>query len=227
MADKLVSVTGTVHYDFDHVPDASALKARLASNPATVFAFISPGGDGVKVGIAAEGITNADTYKHPWHVVLRRLKRAYPDLHISEDEHVKFLHALCFVSDDPEIYINPDAVPLAIPVQPPDEEAPLPEVREQQTSDFDPVEITRALTYIPANGYDEWIAVGQSLHSTDHPLAKGLWDWWSGQSAKCDVLAQSAKWRGFTKDGGRTLGDLYTLAHQSWMASCRVGAGAG
>ena len=182
-----------MHYDFDHVVDAPALRAKLASNPATVFAFLSPSGEGVKVGIAAEGITNADTYKHPWHVVLRRLKKAYPDLHISEDEHVKFLHALCFVSDDPEIYINLDAVPLAIPVQPPEEEAPLPEVREQQARDFDPVELTRALTFIPADGYDEWLPVGQELHSTGHPLAKGLWDWWSGQSTKYNQAAQDTK----------------------------------
>ena len=81
--------------------------------------------------------------------MLRVLKRAFPDLHISEDEQVKFLHALCFVSDDPDSYFNPNAVPLPIPTQPPDEEAPRQEVREQQESDFDAVEVTRALTVIP------------------------------------------------------------------------------
>jgi DNA repair protein RadA/Sms len=211
--EKLVSTTGLVHFDFDHVPEASVLKERLASNPATVFAFISPGEDGVKVGIAAEGITNADTYKYPWQVVLRRLKKAYPDLHISEDEHVKFLHALCFVSDDPAIYINPGAVPLPLPVQTPDEEAPLPEMPAQESGDFDPVEVTRALTQMPSESYDAWILVGQALHSTGHPLARGLWDWWSSRSRKYQQTAQDSKWKSFTKDGGRTLGDLYTLAH--------------
>jgi hypothetical protein len=214
MADKLVSVTGIVHYDFDDVPDPALLKSRLASTPATVFAFLSPGGDGVKVGIAVGGITDDSSYKHPWHVVLRRLKKTYPDLHISEDEHVKFLHALCFVSDDPDIYMNPDAMPLDIPVQPPDEEAPLPEMAAQSSADFDPVEITRALKVLPAESYDAWIAVGQALHSTGHPLARGLWDWWSSQSTKYKQSAQDSKWKSFTRGGGRTLGDLYTLAHQ-------------
>jgi len=50
-------------------------------------------------------------------VVLSRLKQAYPELHISEDPHIKYVHALCFLSDDPHIYINANAVPLAIPVQ--------------------------------------------------------------------------------------------------------------
>ena len=214
MADKLLSVTRTVHYDFDKVADPAQLKAALAANPAAVFAFLSPRGNGVKVSIAAEGITDEVSYKHAWHVVLGRLKKAYPDLHISEDDHVKYVHALCFVSDDPEIYINADAVPLVIPVQPPDEEAPLPEVSEQHSSDFDPVEVTRALTYIPSDDYNNWIPVGQELHSTGHPLARSLWDWWSGQSAKYNQAVQDIKWKGFTQDGGRTLGDLYTLAHQ-------------
>ena len=93
------------------------------------------------------------------------------------------------------------------------QEAPLPETAPQTSSDFDPVEVTRALTFIPADGYDAWIAVGQSLHSTGQPLAKSLWDWWSGKSAKYTPSAQDTKWKDFTKDGGRTLGDLYTLAH--------------
>ena len=69
-SEKLISTTGIVHYDFDHVPDLARFKKRLLDSSATVFAFISPGGDGVKVGIAAQGITNADTYKHAWYVVL-------------------------------------------------------------------------------------------------------------------------------------------------------------
>ena len=129
----------------------------------------------------------------------RRLKKAYPDLHISEDKQVKFLNALCFVSDDPDIYINANASPLAIPAHPPDEEAPLPEVSAQQASDFDPVELTRALTCIPADDHDDWIAVGQALHSTGDPLAKGLWDWWSERSAKFQPTGQGTGGRALPK----------------------------
>ena len=88
------------------------------------------------------------------------------------------------------------------------------EVREQQESDFDPVEVTRALTVIPSDDHDDWILVGQALHSTGQPLARGLWDWWSRRSAKYQQGDQDYRWKSFTKDGGRTLGDLYTLAHQ-------------
>jgi len=100
------------------------------------------------------------------------------------------------------------------PSRPADEEAPLPEVGEQDSAAFNPVEISRALTALPSDNYNDWIAVGQALHSTGHPLARGLWDWWSGQSTKYNQAAQDTKWKTFTKDGGRTLGDLYTLAHQ-------------
>ena len=68
-------------------------------------------------------------------------------------------------------------------------------------------------TFLSA-GYEEWIAVGQSLHSTGQPLARSLWDWWSTQSPKYKQAVQDTKWKSFTQDGGRTLGDLYTLAHK-------------
>jgi len=39
-SEKLLSTTGLVHYDFDNVEYPAVLKSQLASNPATVFAFI-------------------------------------------------------------------------------------------------------------------------------------------------------------------------------------------
>jgi hypothetical protein len=215
MAEKLISAVGLVHYDFDDVPDPAALKERLKAHPATVFAFTSTGGGGVKVGVAASGITDAASYKRSWHSALRQLRGTFQDLAVSEDPQVKFLHALCFVSDDPDIYMSPDAVPLAVPQATPDDEVPPLEEAAPTSTPFDLEAITKALGTISSyDNYGDWIAVGQALHSTAHPLARGLWDWWSGQSTKYQQAAQDAKWKSFTKDGGRTLGDLYTLAHQ-------------
>ena len=213
IGDKLLTCTGLVHLDFDHLDDPEALKAQLRQEQALAFAFVSPSGDGLKVGLAATGIADDATYKHAWRQVVAQLEARYPGLKASRDRAISYINALCFVSDDPAIYVNPDAVPLVIPVQAPDEEAPLPEVSAQPSSDFDPVEVTRALPFIPADVYDDWILVGQSLHSTGDPLARGLWDWWSRRSTKYKEAAQDTKWQSFTQDGGRTLGDLYTLAH--------------
>ena len=44
-------------------------KPTCRQHPSLVFAFTSPGGDGLKLGIAATGITNPETYRHAWQHV--------------------------------------------------------------------------------------------------------------------------------------------------------------
>ena len=83
-----------------------------------VFAFVSPRGNGLKVGVAATGIADAESYKHAWSVVMGHMQTRYPAVHINVDEHVKYLHALCYMSLDPALYINP-AAPLDIPAPAP------------------------------------------------------------------------------------------------------------
>ena len=212
-SEKLISTTRCVHFDFDNVPDPAVLKSGLAANPATVFAFISPSEDGVKANIAVEGITDAESYKQAWRVVLRRLKKAYPDLYIRQDEHVKFLHALCFVSDDPDIYVNPDAVPLALPPRPLTKKRRCPRCVSSRAATSIPSKLLEHSRSSLPDGYDDWIArrPGDAL---DRPSSRRphveLVEW-----AEYQVQAggTSGQMEGFTQDGGRTLGDLYTLAH--------------
>ena len=112
---KLLNTTGLVHFDCDHLDDPQAFKALLAQHAHVAFAFISPSGQGVKMGVAASGMTDPDTYKHAWTMTLACLKSAYPDVHFNEDPHVKFLNALCYVSHDPTLFLNPDVQPYAVP----------------------------------------------------------------------------------------------------------------
>src|SRR5712691_10900062 len=214
-AQKLASVSGLAHFDFDGVPDPAGLKQSLATNPATVCAFVSPSGAGIKACIAVEGIQGPDTYRAPWAYVLRRLQTAYPDLAISTDEKIKYMGALCFVSDDPAAYINPDAVPLALPSPGPDEDDPFADAPPSSSSGLDFGKIASALAAIPvADDYAGWLKIGMALHSTQHPMARALWDGWSAQSSKYDAATQSSKWASFHANGKIHAGDLLTLAHQ-------------
>jgi len=114
-ADKLLSTTGLVYFDLDHLTDPEDVKARLAQNASVVFAFVSPSGAGLKIGIAASGITGPADYKQAWRGVLDHLTQTYPGAHLNEDKHVKYLNALCYVSYDPLLYVNAIAVPLLPP----------------------------------------------------------------------------------------------------------------
>jgi hypothetical protein len=214
--EQFVAATGIVHHDFDHVADIPRFKKTLAADPSCVFAFTSPSGDGLKTGYAVAGITDRATYVQAWHLVSQRLRGLFPDASLTEDAHVKNIKSLCYVSWDKALYVNPNAVPLVLPVTPPDEEAPMPE--PTTGADDLPNQATIASALFAISGYDSydtWIAVGQSLHSTQQPWARGLWDAWSAQSPKFAPDAQGKKWRTFSANGKRHVGEILTLAHQA------------
>lgn len=208
-SEKLLSTTGVVHLDLDHLDDPAAVRTQLAKNPHIVFAFISPSGTGVKVGIAAEGIEGPESYRAAWRRVTEGWHQAYPALPWSEDPAVKYLHALCFVSHDPALYVNAAARPF----RPPAQEHP----RRQPThhgSGHDYERTRTALDAIPNPGadYDTWLTIGMALHSSGESWARHAWDEWSGRSDKYDARKQESSWRSFTPTGAVTLGSVFYLA---------------
>jgi AAA domain/Primase C terminal 2 (PriCT-2)/VirE N-terminal domain len=214
--EKLRSCTGLVHLDCDDLEDPERLKSQLAQDKCVVFAFVSPRGNGLKVGIAATDIVDTETYKHAWSVVVGHIQTRYPDVHINVDQHVKFLHALCYMSYDPAPYVNADATPLVIPPPAPQEPrpAPLPDDRTDYAL------VMQALYCIPNHdaAYDDWLTLGMALHSTEEPWARPAWDQWSTQSGKYDAGKQDKSWRSFKADGKTTIGTLFHMAKEhGWM----------
>jgi hypothetical protein len=162
--------------------------------------------------VSASDITGPEDYKHAWAVVLDALKRTYPAVHFNEDPHVRFLHALCYVSDDPHLYVNGQAVPYEVPPPAP------PPTASPRRMDAPPdyTRVAGALACIP-NGdvdYDTWLMLGMALHSTGEAWARDLWDSWSHQSDKFDARKQAKSWGSFTSDGRVTIASLFHLAQQ-------------
>ena len=79
-SQKLLSTTGLVHFDLDHLEDPDAVKGQLAHDGHIAFAFVSPSGQGLKIGVATSGITGPEDYKHAWLLMLDALKRTYPNV---------------------------------------------------------------------------------------------------------------------------------------------------
>ena len=219
--DKLIAPTQLIHLDVDHV-DAPALKALVITDPSVVFAFISPSGDGLKLGIASAGIADTSSYSATWRGTIEAWKPRFPDAQFKEDDHVKFLHALCFVSHDPALYVNDAVVPFLFPSpsSSSDNEGRKEgrrnqkgERREGGGSDYD--RVSAALGYIPNNDadYDTWLILGMALHSTNENWARDLWDEWSRQSGKYDERKQANSWASFSSDG-QIIGSLFHLAQQ-------------
>jgi predicted P-loop ATPase len=98
------------------------------------------------------------------------------------------------------------AVPL--PLLPP------PAPRDADRTDEDWARIwLDALRSSRTDDYDEWIEVGQCLHSIgDHMLSD--WDSWSRQSVKYDAKGCDYHWNSFKADGKRDIRHLCNLAKQ-------------
>lgn len=70
-------------------------------------------------------------------------------------------------------------------------------------------EIKLALSVIPADEYDQWIAVGMALHNKfGHAAGWAIWDEWSQKSAKYDAKALQKHWASFK---GRSALDSITV----------------
>lgn len=121
----LVQHSGLVHGDIDHLADAQAMKAVLCADASTAYCFVSPSGDGLKLGVPIAPVADDAVYKHAWQTVANYYQQHYG---VTWDPSEKDICRLCFVSWDPDCYVNPDAqlfpVPLAPAVQGPRQQTP-------------------------------------------------------------------------------------------------------
>jgi hypothetical protein len=97
-----------------------------------LYLFVSPSGDGLKIGLAVSGYTDADTYRHAWLAVERYLVATYPDLAVSNDRACKDVARLCYMSWDADLFCNPEAMPFPVPPLPPP--TPTPTQRQPRTA---------------------------------------------------------------------------------------------
>jgi hypothetical protein len=130
--ENMVRPSGFFSGDIDHIDDLARVRASVCQDPLTAFCFASPGGDGLKIGVKIS-TKNLDNAKY--HDVFSQVQKHYQEKHgVSLDETRKDITGLCFLSYDPETFINTDSEilpdPVVVPPLPPLPEAlrePLPE----------------------------------------------------------------------------------------------------
>jgi hypothetical protein len=109
--DHLQTYSGILQMDFDHLKqkgvDIVELKDKISRDPHVVFAFGSPSGDGLKVGllVATAAEEHAAAFKAAQQYCLQKYG-------ILPDPKCGDLSRLCFLSSDPDIHINEEAVPF-------------------------------------------------------------------------------------------------------------------
>jgi VirE N-terminal domain len=107
--------SGLVVGDLDHLPDVTAVKRAICTDPRTAFAFQSPSETGLKVGVHVPIAEDGHAHKHIWQVVAAEYERLYG---ARWDPSGKDVCRLCFVSYDRDLYANFEAVRFDVPPPP-------------------------------------------------------------------------------------------------------------
>ena len=93
--------SGLLHLDYDKLEDIEEVKANLISIPYTYSAFISPSGNGVKVLVKCDSDISTHT------TAFNNLRGYYDKIvGVESDKSVKDITRLCYVSYDPDLYLN-------------------------------------------------------------------------------------------------------------------------
>lgn len=106
--DHFTASSRLFHFDLDHLEgDIDVHKAKIAAIPSCVFVFVSPSGTGLKgaLHVPPTAIQNDDDFKRLFHQVASYFKQVGYDI----DNSCKDVRRLCFVSHDPDVYVNWDA----------------------------------------------------------------------------------------------------------------------
>jgi hypothetical protein len=101
--EEVEMYTSCIHLDFDKLRDEQIAKAKevLSKNPQVIIVFISPSGHGIKLFVeVTTGIQDHD-------LAYQQVQEYYEDLTgLKADPSCKDITRLCFVSYDPELYMN-------------------------------------------------------------------------------------------------------------------------
>jgi hypothetical protein len=105
--------SGILCVDIDKVDDPAPLRETLKSDPYVLTAFLSPSGRGLKVWVRIRPDANLH------HASFLAAKRYLKETHgIGIDEDCKDLPRLCFVSDDPDIFVRTEPAAILEPDAP-------------------------------------------------------------------------------------------------------------
>lgn len=115
--------SGLLQVDCDKLNGTlDTLREKLKADKHVALGYVSPSGDGLKLGLAIDGTRHAESFE----AASRYFREQYG---VTVDEHVKDRLRLCFISHDPEAW-SKDAEPLPIP----EATAPLPQASSAELS---------------------------------------------------------------------------------------------
>jgi hypothetical protein len=100
-AEDVKKYNGIIHLDYDHIDNPEVVKEKLKQLPFIYSCFVSPSGKGLKVFVK----TNASIKTHlTYFKAISEECDAF--IGLKSDPSVKDISRLCFVSSDPDLFLN-------------------------------------------------------------------------------------------------------------------------
>ncbi len=101
--DYLIKSSGLACLDVDDVKEIDKLKEDILKNKYTFCLFISPSGKGLKLIVKIPKVKDNEEYKKYWSSISNHYKK------IKVDEGTKDISRACYLSHDPNPYLNVDS----------------------------------------------------------------------------------------------------------------------
>ncbi|WP_018665969.1 BT4734/BF3469 family protein [Bacteroides gallinarum] len=178
--DALITPSGLVVIDFDRIPvqELSDVRNMLIKDPYTYAAFLSPSGRGYKVLVRVAD--NIDNTSHNEYLDALR------DYYNSPfwDENCKGISRACFLSSDPDLYLNRNSKvwtvrnPGSLSLPPPSSANPIEPLEFKSGS---PGEIDRIINFLEGGFYRYPMTPGRR-HDSTFKRARELAEWGLSES---------------------------------------------
>ncbi len=110
---NLQAHSGLLCLDFDKLPseDFAQIVKNLQEDKHTFFAFISPSGNGIKVGVRLQDCTHEEIHLQYFQVIETYYKEKFG---LQIDKACKNVDRLCFLPYDPDLFVNESATPFRL-----------------------------------------------------------------------------------------------------------------
>jgi len=104
--ENLAQASGVTVFDFDRLTHLPRIISKLTADPYVLFCFVSVSGHGLKVGVQIPIVESDAEYKQYWQAIADYFQKTHD---LTADPSGKDVSRLCFMSHDPNLYINEQA----------------------------------------------------------------------------------------------------------------------
>lgn len=156
--------SGLLQVDMDKLDGTlETVREKVKSDPHVAFGFVSPSGDGLKLGLRIDGTRHLESFE----AARDYFRQTYG---VAIDPAVKDRLRLCFVSHDPDLWTNDNAEPLPLPASAP-EANEWPEIEGETDPSAAP-----SILVLPSGS----VSISESARVIFRPIAQSRKLFWRG-----------------------------------------------